>query len=604
MQAGDGDDTVISGGGDDVVHGDGGNDSIEAGAGFDDVAGGDGDDTIYGGIGTDKLFGEGDDDDIYGGDQADSIWGGDGNDELFGEGDSDLLVGGDGADTIDGGQGSDEIDGGEGDDSIIGGDGDDLISTGAGANFVDAGSGDNTVVAGAGEDTLLGGIGADSIEAGGGADLIIGGAGEDYLDGGDGADRITGGTPGVTGVASVGQTPDTVIGGAGDDILSGDSGDDVIDGGADNDSIGGGIGGDTIDGGDGDDVIYGEDTYDVSTGLLADRPADFADALALEPGDDSITAGAGADLVFGQEGDDTITGDAGSDTISGGTGSDDLSGGDDEDTFVIDSAEEGAGDVISGGDGGVDFDTLQLYGTQDVDWRLVDVVTDSDGNGIDGTVEYLDGSGAVTGTTTFTNIEQVVPCFTPGSLIATPKGQRRVEDLQEGDKIITRDNGIQEIRWVGQKRMNGIDLARQPKLQPVLIRKGALGNGLPERDMMVSPNHRVLVTNEKVNLYFNETEVLASAKHLVGLDGIHKVNVVGTTYIHFMFDQHEVVLSDGSWTESFHPGDYTLKGIGRDQRDEILTLFPELKEKEGLDNYQAARRSLKKHEAQILTLKR
>jgi hypothetical protein len=261
-----------------------------------------------------------------------------------------------------------------------------------------------------------------------------------------------------------------------------------------------------------------------------------------------------------------------------------------------------AGDVIEGGSAGDDFDTLDLSGSGP--FRLVDLVTDSDGNGFDGRVEFLDSDGGVTGTATFTNIEDIVPCFTPGSLIATSQGQRRVEDLKEGDKIITRDNGIQEIRWVGHKRMNGIDLARQPKLQPVLIRRGSLGGGLPERDMIVSPNHRVLVTNEKVSLYFNETEVLASAKHLIGLDGIHKVNVVGTTYIHFMFDQHEVVLSDGAWTESFHPGDYTLKGIGREQREEILTLFPELKGKEGLDNYHAARRSLKKHEAQILTLKR
>ncbi|WP_373050266.1 Hint domain-containing protein, partial [Thalassovita aquimarina] len=119
----------------------------------------------------------------------------------------------------------------------------------------------------------------------------------------------------------------------------------------------------------------------------------------------------------------------------------------------------------------------------------------------------------------------------------------------------------------------------------------------------VSPNHRVLVSNEKVNLYFNETEVLAAAKHLVGLDGIHKLNVVGTTYIHFMFDQHEVVLSDGAWTESFQPGDMTLKGIGKEQREEIFALFPELRDREGVGNYHAARRSLKKHEATLLDFK-
>ena len=68
-----------------------------------------------------------------------------------------------------------------------------------------------------------------------------------------------------------------------------------------------------------------------------------------------------------------------------------------------------------------------------------------------------------------------------------------------------------------------------------------------------------------------------------------------------MFDQHEVVLSDGAWTESFQPGDHSLAGIGNAQRNEIFELFPELESAEGLKAYHSARRSLKKHEAQLLT---
>jgi hypothetical protein len=75
---------------------------------------------------------------------------------------------------------------------------------------------------------------------------------------------------------------------------------------------------------------------------------------------------------------------------------------------------------------------------------------------------------------------------------------------------------------------------------------------------------------------------------------------MATTYIHFMFDRHEVVLSNGAWTESFQPGDYSLKGLGNAQRNEILELFPELKTTEGLEGFQAARKSLKKHEARLL----
>lgn len=194
----------------------------------------------------------------------------------------------------------------------------------------------------------------------------------------------------------------------------------------------------------------------------------------------------------------------------------------------------------------------------------------------------------------------VVPCFTPGTAIATPQGEKLVEDLKVGDRVITRDNGIQEIRWIGAKRVSGLELAKDPHLKPVLVRKGALGNDLPERDMLVSPNHRLLVNNDKTALYFEDREVLAAAKHMVGAEGIHEVDVMGTTYIHFMFDHHEVVLSNGSWTESFQPGDMSLKGMGKAQRNEIFDLFPELASDKGAEAYQSARRSLKKHEADLL----
>jgi hypothetical protein len=81
---------------------------------------------------------------------------------------------------------------------------------------------------------------------------------------------------------------------------------------------------------------------------------------------------------------------------------------------------------------------------------------------------------------------------------------------------------------------------------------------------------------------------------------MHSVDAAGVSYVHFMFDRHEVVLSNGAWTESFHPGDYTLKGMGNAQRSEIFDLFPELKTPEGLDSYQVARRTLKRHEAALL----
>lgn len=319
--------------------------------------------------------------------------------------------------------------------------------------------------------------------------------------------------------------------------------------------------------------------------------------------DDTILALAGDDTVDAGEGNDTVYGGSGADWLYGGDGNDSLSGGDDQDVFVINSLSEGNNDTVSGGDGGTDLDSLDLsgVGVQGVDWLLTNVVMDSDGNGIDGTVEFLNGGCGVTGSVNFTNIEKVI-CFTPGTLIATPTGERKVESLREGDKVVTRDNGIQEVRWIGRRQLTGQDLARAQHLRPVRIRAGALGGGLPERDMVLSPNHRVLVSNDKTALYFDDREVLVASKHLTGLDGVDEIEVNMVTYIHFMFDQHEFVLSDGSWTESFQPGDISLDGLVNAQRTEIFELFPELKTAEGMKDYPAARRSLKKHEARALFL--
>ena len=197
--------------------------------------------------------------------------------------------------------------------------------------------------------------------------------------------------------------------------------------------------------------------------------------------------------------------------------------------------------------------------------------------------------------------DKITPCFTTGTRIATPKGERNVEDLEVGDLIVTRDNGLREIRWTGARHLTAGDFATAAYLRPVMIRQGALGPNLPEREMMLSPNHRVLVANDKTALYFEEREVLVAAKHLTGVRGVEVIADTDTTYYHFMFDHHEVVLSDGTWTESFQPGDYSLNGIEDTQREEIFAMFPELKERDGLAAYGAARNTLKRHEAELLT---
>lgn len=189
-----------------------------------------------------------------------------------------------------------------------------------------------------------------------------------------------------------------------------------------------------------------------------------------------------------------------------------------------------------------------------------------------------------------------MPCYTPGTLIATPRGERPVETLRAGDRVVTRDHGVQPVRWSGRRRLDAGNLAARPHLHPILIARGSLGEGLPERDMLVSPNHRLLVASDRTMLRFEEHEVFVAAKHLVNSGTIRPVVPFGVTYIHFMCDRHEVVLANGSWSESFQPGDRSLGGLGNSQRSEIFEIFPELAHATGRIGFVSARRVLKGQE--------
>lgn len=197
-------------------------------------------------------------------------------------------------------------------------------------------------------------------------------------------------------------------------------------------------------------------------------------------------------------------------------------------------------------------------------------------------------------------LETFVPCFTPDTAIATPRGEVLVQDLKVGERVLTRDNGISHISWVGHKNVGIDDLQANASLRPVFIKAGALGNGLPERDMQVSPFHRVLVVSELAQLYFEQNEVLVYAKDLTQLPGVDVGPAQNVSYIHFMCDNHEVVLSNGTWTETFQPSDYSLRGVDEDQRNELFSIFPELATIEGLKKYRAARKTLRDKESRVL----
>lgn len=183
------------------------------------------------------------------------------------------------------------------------------------------------------------------------------------------------------------------------------------------------------------------------------------------------------------------------------------------------------------------------------------------------------------------------PCFTPGTKIKTSNGEVLVEELAVGMDVLTRDNGYQKVMWVGTRVLEGDMLAAQPLLQPIRIAKGALGHELPERDTCVSPQHRMLLSNAQIRDWFDADEVLVAAHLLTCFEGVARTPVPQVTYIHFMFEQHEIVLADGAWSESFQPADMRLGAMDECHREELLAIFPELAE-ETRKKYPAARRSV------------
>jgi len=488
--------------------------------------------------------------------------------------------------------GTDRIDNNDGingnsmnDDRVRAGAGNDTVFSGLGNDLVYGGTGLDALYGEAGDDTLYGEEGDDGLFGGDNSDLLFGGSGADTLFGGNGSDTLHGGDNGDQLYGAADQ--DTLYGDAGNDSLFGDSGDDQLFGGADSDQLSGGSGLDTLFGGAAADTLEGNAGSD-----LLDGGADS----------DLIYGGADQDILFGDSENDILFGGSGNDALTGGTGADRIYAGDDRDEIFTGFDDVLGSEFVDGGSGAgtsSDNDTLRLDITG-FGWGRIDLVYDPL-NLENGTITFLAADGlTVIGTLAFTDIENlVIVCFTAGTKILTAAGQVAVEDLAAGDMVVTRDNGVQPLRWVGSRKVSLAELTVRPELQPVRIGAGALGSLGPERTMMLSPQHRVLIEGARAEMYFGECEVLIPAKHLVGLaDVTRSLPAEGVVYVHLLFDRHEIVLSDGLWTESFQPAERTLSSLDEATRTEVLTLFPELALDVGA--YPAARLSLKAHESRVL----
>ena len=125
--------------------------------------------------------------------------------------------------------------------------------------------------------------------------------------------------------------------------------------------------------------------------------------------------------------------------------------------------------------------------------------------------------------------------------------------------------------------MSKTDSEAHTNIHPIRIKAGALGQNMPERALTVSPQHRILVNSKLARRLHGEDEVLVAAKHLLQVKGIDVVqDADSVTYVHFLFDRHQIVESEGAETESLFTGPEALKTVDSAARVEILSLFPEL----------------------------
>ncbi len=214
-------------------------------------------------------------------------------------------------------------------------------------------------------------------------------------------------------------------------------------------------------------------------------------------------------------------------------------------------------------------------------------------------IEATEGPGS-SGQAAINSADIAAPaCFTPGTWIETPDGPRLVETLRVGDWVQTLDRGPQPLIWVGQTAISAQTLRHRADLRPIVIRQDAFGPGLPNKDMRVSPQHRILITGAQAELFFGEPEVLAAAAHL-----IDDVNVVAddslspVLYLHLQCASHEVLLSDGLASESYNPGSLSVKSFSQAAQSRLQTALPDQIACQG-PSFDAARPLIKRHEASL-----
>ncbi|MES0827889.1 Hint domain-containing protein [Ruegeria sp. SCP11] len=184
---------------------------------------------------------------------------------------------------------------------------------------------------------------------------------------------------------------------------------------------------------------------------------------------------------------------------------------------------------------------------------------------LDPTVTYTFGANNVNG---FVEYDDLYICFAKGTKILTVEGEKPVEELKTGDRIKTKHNGAQPIKWIGFSTVNALG-----KAAPIVFDPYSINN---TEQLVLSPLHRIVREGWRAELLFGEKEVFVEAKSMVNGDSIRQVPRPSITYYHVMLEQHEVIYANGAEAETLYLGEIARSFMTEEQLDEVSSIFPEL----------------------------
>lgn len=171
--------------------------------------------------------------------------------------------------------------------------------------------------------------------------------------------------------------------------------------------------------------------------------------------------------------------------------------------------------------------------------------------------------------------ESAFSAFSRGTFLATPRGDRAVEDLQPGDLISTSTGDAVKLTWIGSSNFVPAEAGRRLALTRVMA--DSFGHGRPNGFITLGPAARILHRPQHLRGHVDEGGILTPLRDLV--DGVNIISVVPPTAVrlfHICLERHATVVAGGLAVESFHPGANATDTVPQGLRDRFEQMFPQI----------------------------